>query len=56
MNTINKDEIISKLKDYEIMKNLCEFAENIIANNSVEVMIEVICSLSDEDIRLIANG
>ena len=33
------------------MKNLCEFAENILARNTIETMIEVICSLSDDDIK-----
>ena len=38
------------------MKNLCEFAENILARNTIETMIEVICSLSDEDIKTIINS
>lgn len=33
------------------MKNLVEFAESILQRNSIETMIEVICSLSDEDIK-----
>lgn len=35
------------------MKNLCEFAENILQRNSIDTMIEVICSLSDDDINMI---
>lgn len=35
------------------MKNLIEFAESILQRNSIETMIEVICSLSDEDIKQI---
>ena len=38
------------------MKNLVEFAENILANNSVETLVEVVCSLSDEDIQMIIVG
>lgn len=38
------------------MKNLCEFAENIIKMNSVDVMIEIICRLSDDDIKTIIAG
>lgn len=38
------------------MKNLLEFAQNILERNSVETMIEVVCSLSDEDIKNIVNG
>ena len=33
------------------MKNLCEFAENILQRNSIETMIEIICKLSDDDIK-----
>lgn len=33
------------------MKNLVAFAESILERNSIETMIEVICSLSDEDIK-----
>lgn len=35
------------------MKNLVEFAESILARNSVETMVEIICSLTDEDIQRI---
>ena len=38
------------------MKNLCEFAQNILERNSIETMIEVICGLSDDDIKTIING
>jgi hypothetical protein len=38
------------------MKNLLEFAQNILERNTVETMIEVICSLSDEDIKTIIEG
>lgn len=37
------------------MNNLCAFAENILQNNSIETMIEIICSLSDEEIKIIAQ-
>ena len=35
------------------MKNLVAFAEEILKRNSVETMIEVICKLSDDDIKMI---
>ena len=38
------------------MKNLCEFAEEILKRNSIETMIEVICRLSDEEIKMIATA
>ena len=38
------------------MKNLMEFAENILERNSIETMIEVVCSLSDDDIKMIIAG
>ena len=38
------------------MKNLCEFAENLLERNSVETFVQVICSLSDEDIKMIIKG
>jgi len=38
------------------MKNLCEFAQNILERNSVETLIEIVCALSDDDIKMIANG
>lgn len=38
------------------MKNLCEFAENLLERNSVETFVEVICSLSDEEIQMIIKG
>ena len=33
------------------MRNLVEFAENILERNSIETMVEIICSLTDEDIK-----
>jgi len=38
------------------MKNLCEFAESLLERNSVETFVEVICSLSDDDIEKIIKG
>ena len=38
------------------MKNLCEFAENLLERNSVETFVSVICSLTDEDIKKIIQG
>ena len=38
------------------MKNLCAFVENLLERNSVETFVEVICSLSDEDIKNIIKG
>ena len=38
------------------MKNLCEFAENLLERNSVDTFVEVICSLTDEDIKKIIQG
>jgi hypothetical protein len=38
------------------MKNLCEFAENLLERNSVETFVAVICSLTDEDIKKIIQG
>jgi len=38
------------------MKNLCEFAESLLERNSVETFVEVICSLSDDDIKKIIQG
>lgn len=38
------------------MKNLLEFAQNILERNTVETMIEVVCSLSDDDIKQIIAG
>lgn len=35
------------------MKNLCEFAENILQRNDIETMIEVVCNLSNEEINMI---
>lgn len=35
------------------MKNLYEFAEMILQKNSIDTMIEVICHLTDEDIKMI---
>lgn len=35
------------------MKNLVEFADSILQRNSVETMIEIICSLSDDEIKAI---
>lgn len=38
------------------MKNLCAFAESLLERNSVETFVEVICSLTDEDIKKIIQG
>ena len=38
------------------MKNLVEFAESILQRNSVETMVQIICSLSDDDIKNIINS
>ena len=38
------------------MKNLLEFAQNILERNSVETMIEVICALSDDDIKKLIDA
>lgn len=38
------------------MKNLCAFAESLLERNSVETFVEVICSLSDDDIKKIVQG
>ena len=38
------------------MKNLCEFAESLLERNSVETFVQVICSLTDEDIKKIIQG
>lgn len=38
------------------MKNLCEFAEDLLKRNSVETFVSVICSLTDEDIKKIIQG
>ena len=38
------------------MKNLCEFAENLLERNSVETFVQVICSLTDEEIQMIIKG
>lgn len=38
------------------MKNLCEFAESILARNTIETFIEIICSLSDDDVKQIIAG
>lgn len=35
------------------MRNLVEFADSILQRNSVETMIEIICSLSDDEIKSI---
>ena len=35
------------------MKNLCEFAENILQRNDIETMIEVVCNLSNDEINMI---
>jgi len=37
------------------MKNLCQFAEMILQRNSIETMIEVVCSLSEEQIKQIVD-
>ena len=38
------------------MKNLCEFAESLLERNSVETFVQVICSLTDDDIKKIIQG
>ena len=38
------------------MKNLCEFAESLLERNSVETFVQVICSLTDEEIQMIIKG
>ena len=38
------------------MKNLCEFAENLLERNSVETFVAVICSLTNEEIQMIIKG
>lgn len=38
------------------MKNLLEFAQGILERNSIETMIEIICSLTDDEIKMIAKG
>lgn len=38
------------------MKNLILFADEILKNNSVETMVQVICSLTDEEIEKIIAG
>ena len=38
------------------MKNLCAFAESLLERNSVETFVQVICSLSDDDIKRIIQG
>ena len=38
------------------MKNLCAFAESLLERNSVETFVEVICSLTDDDIKKIIQG
>ena len=43
------------LKTWKIMKNLCQFAEMILQRNSIETMIEVVCSLSEEQIKQIVD-
>lgn len=44
------------LKAQKIMKNLCAFAENLLERNSVETFVQVICSLTDEEIQMIIKG
>jgi len=38
------------------MENLILFAESILERNSVETMVQVICSLSDDDIKKLIKG
>ena len=38
------------------MKNLILFADEILKNNSVETMVQVFCSLTDEEIEKIIAG
>lgn len=35
------------------MSKLAEFAEMILARNTIETLVEIVCSLSDEDIKKI---
>ena len=37
------------------MNNLCEFAENILQRNFIDVMIEIVCSLTDDEIKTLAS-
>ena len=36
-----------------MMTKLVQFAEMILENNSVDTMIDVVCNLSDEEIKMI---
>lgn len=38
------------------MENLIEFAESILERNSIDTMIEIICALSDDDIKQLVNA
>ena len=38
------------------MENLIEFAESILKRNSIDTMIEIICALSDDDIKQLVNA
>lgn len=38
------------------MKNLCEFAENILQRNSIDTMIEIVCSMSDDEVKMIIES
>lgn len=38
------------------MKNLCEFAENILQRNTIETMIEIVCSMSDDEVKMIIES
>lgn len=35
------------------MKKLVQFVEKILERNSIETMVEIVCSLSDDDIKKI---
>ena len=38
------------------MANLAKFADEILQRNSVETMVEIICSLTDDEIKMIIQG
>lgn len=38
------------------MSKLAEFAEMILARNTVETMVEIVCSMSDEDVKKIMSA
>ena len=38
------------------MANLVRFADDILQRNSIETMVEIICSLTDDEIKMIIQG